>query len=182
MVRLHTYRPHDSLSLDEIEFPAGLALPPVVMAMVPDLDGHGVEAKIIYDGERYVCAELRMWQLDGGPPVTGEAIRAVPVKHLVRRAIRMQLYEPTEWDDRGWESRFELMPAAKPPPDAKRHGTDEMARWVAQVYQLAVALNEPPTKTVQDELGVSRATAGRWVAEARERGLLPPVPAREGDR
>jgi hypothetical protein len=178
MVRLKFDVPPDA---DSVEFPGGLHLPATVVVSSEDHEGYGIEARVTYDGTRYVCADFRMWQREGGPPVTTEAIRAVPVKHLIRRAIESQTYELVQWS-RGQEPKYELMPELAP-PDVRRSGADEMARWVATAYQLAIALNEPPTKSIQDRLGVSRATAGRWVAEARRQGLLPPPGADDdGDR
>jgi hypothetical protein len=55
--------------------------------------------------------------------------------------------------------------------------TDRVLRWVAHVYKLALALENEPTKAVEVAFGVSRPTAGRWVAAARapERGYLGPA-------
>lgn len=64
------------------------------------------------------------------------------------------------------------IPTRPPKGIASQGPTDEVLRWVAQEYALAYALTNPPTKSVQEALDVSRATAGRWVAEARRRGLI----------
>ncbi len=50
--------------------------------------------------------------------------------------------------------------------------TDEALQAAATVYRLAHACGEPPTKAVEDRFGLTRSTAGRYVAKARERGLL----------
>ena len=49
--------------------------------------------------------------------------------------------------------------------------TDETLRWVALLYRVALALEEPPVKCVAG-LGVSLRTASNWVAAARAAGYL----------
>jgi hypothetical protein len=48
-------------------------------------------------------------------------------------------------------------------------------RWVAHIYQFAVAVGAKPTKWIEESFGLSRPTAGRWIAAARERGFLGPA-------
>jgi hypothetical protein len=165
--------PEDSAWL---EFPAGLRLPSKLVFELVFLtngpEAYDLELEIAFQDGRYVCSGLRMRQHDDRGPVTGDAIRSVPIKMLVRQGVYAYLLEEQEPAEEGvrliaWRDKV------KPPEDlAKQGATEETLRWVAQTYELAVALNDPPTKTVQDMLGVSRATAGRWVAEARKRGLL----------
>jgi hypothetical protein len=55
-------------------------------------------------------------------------------------------------------------------------GDDELHyRNVAVVYWAACRFGRRPTQAVQEEFGVSRATAGRWVKEARDREYLAPT-------
>jgi DNA-binding Lrp family transcriptional regulator len=53
---------------------------------------------------------------------------------------------------------------------------------VADLYVAAAFRGEGPTKAVADHLGFSRATAGRRVAEAKARGLIPPDSARRNPK
>lgn len=54
--------------------------------------------------------------------------------------------------------------------------TDDVdLRRLAVVYLTAVHEHRPPTATVQEQLGLDRAEAGRQIRAARETGLLPPV-------
>jgi hypothetical protein len=46
---------------------------------------------------------------------------------------------------------------------------------VAYLYRVAVLMGEPPTKAVEETLGLARSTAGRWVAQARQEGFLGPA-------
>ena len=46
---------------------------------------------------------------------------------------------------------------------------------VAAVYRDAYRFRRPPTQAVADHWTVSKSTAAKWVAKARDRGLLPPT-------
>jgi Mn-dependent DtxR family transcriptional regulator len=50
---------------------------------------------------------------------------------------------------------------------------------VALTYRLAHAAGEPPTKAVMERLDISRSSASRGVAKAREKGLLGPAMERK---
>lgn len=50
--------------------------------------------------------------------------------------------------------------------------TREVARWTAYVYTKAVGEGRAPTKSVADTFKVSRSTAQRMIALARELGML----------
>lgn len=161
---------------EPLTFPAGLVLPAELTWCRKDGpagEGFDLEMDIVFDGTRYVCRSLRLEQREGGHPVTTEALREVPVKRMIKTAL--------EWTMLEWSGPPEGVQVAKsqprrPPADLAKGGmTDEALRWVVQIHELATVLGDPPTKGVQDELGISRATAGRWVAEARRRGMLPPV-------
>jgi hypothetical protein len=61
--------------------------------------------------------------------------------------------------------------------------TDEHLRRVAALYRAALERGDPPTQTVGDEMHAGRSTAARWVAKARERGLLgEALPGKAGER
>ena len=49
---------------------------------------------------------------------------------------------------------------------------------VADIYTYAAEHGMPPTLTVMEEWDAPRSTAGRWVREARDAGLLPPTKER----
>jgi hypothetical protein len=133
-----------------------------------------VEIDVSLEGERFVCDALRAERKKGGPPVTSEGIRKLPVGELIRTAAT----------DYGVIHRVKANPKAKGSvimAPARLGGferfadggaTDEALEYVALVYRLAYACNENPTKAVMDSFGLARATAGRWIASARERGFL----------
>ena len=52
--------------------------------------------------------------------------------------------------------------------------TDEQLMSVAEIYRAAEQRGEPPVKTVEEQLEISRGTAQRWVNKARERNMLDP--------
>ena len=54
---------------------------------------------------------------------------------------------------------------------------------VAVIYRIAYACSRPPTQAVAEAFDVSRATAGRWIADARDQGFLGPAIERQaGER
>lgn len=161
---------------EPLRFPAGLVLPAKLTWSRKDGpagEGYDLEMDIAFDGTRYVCRALRLEQRDGGAPVTTEALREVPVKRMIKTALEWAVLE---WTGPPGGVQIARSRPGKPPADLARGGmTDEALRWVVQIHEVATVLGDPPTKSVQDELGISRATAGRWVAEARRRGMLPPA-------
>ena len=50
--------------------------------------------------------------------------------------------------------------------------TDEQLQRVATVYRAAIGRGDPPTQTIAAVMHASRPTAARWVARARDRGML----------
>ncbi len=71
------------------------------------------------------------------------------------------------------ETEFFLARSRKHRKRERRTITDEFLREVAAVYADALRDGRPPKQAVSDELNGSYPTAGRWVSEARKRGLLP---------
>jgi hypothetical protein len=75
-------------------------------------------------------------------------------------------------DREGFERELAaLAPAIEP---GKRL-SDEHFAAVADVYRYALRTGRPATASVGEAFNVSRSTAGRWVVEARRRGLLGPA-------
>jgi hypothetical protein len=50
----------------------------------------------------------------------------------------------------------------------------EHYRQVAEIYDEALEVGEPPTQAVADAYDVPYSTAARWVRRARDLGCLPP--------
>jgi hypothetical protein len=53
--------------------------------------------------------------------------------------------------------------------------SDANLRQVADLYRAAFRRGDPPTRTIADEMHIARSTAARWVAKARDRGMLGPA-------
>jgi hypothetical protein len=58
-------------------------------------------------------------------------------------------------------------------PGRPRQYGREHFEEVARVYSEAYAMGEPPTRSVAERFRVSRSAAAKWVARARDAGLLP---------
>ncbi len=119
---------------------------------------------------RLVATEVVVRQREGGPPVTSEALRSVPVASLTTRTVWQALRVTAHEGYQEWKpfslNREEMARLRENGP------TRETLEWVARLYRLALLLAEPPTKSVATALAVPRSTAGRWVAAARTEGFL----------
>lgn len=103
----------------------------------------------------------------GGDSVTLEMLRDIAVASLLSEATESLLSEAggyEESQDRAWDPEADL-------------------KYAAVLYRVAHACGRPPTIEVADKLGISRATAGRWIAEARHRKFLgPAIDRRPGEK
>ena len=124
----------------------------------------------IVDG-RLACVHLVASRRDGGSPVTGELLRRVPVARYVEVAGRDAgvLREVRRLDDRNTQ----LVPYAPPPADFAAGGmTDETLEQVSRVYAWAQASGNRASGVLLNDFGMSRPTSSRWLAAARQRGIL----------
>jgi hypothetical protein len=137
------------------------------------------------------CRALSVRALDD-EPVTGKTLRGIPLGRLVRaaaaEAASLGVYAGRT-SDGGYrfvlpsaEERAEIQETFFEGARLPRRGspvTEEHLREVAEEYKRVLADGGPPTKTIQMKWHVTRPTASRWVAKARERGFLGPAqPAR----
>jgi hypothetical protein len=58
---------------------------------------------------------------------------------------------------------------------------DTRLERVAEIYNMAQELGQPPNAAVQAAYNVSRATASRWVRRARDLELIPAVNVTAGE-
>lgn len=127
-------------------------------------------------------------------PLTSASLR-LPLATLTRQAVAAaaRMYTPVGESD---QPVFRLLST---PSDAgedfyqgftekarrPRSGsplTDDHLRQVAELYRAAVKRGDPPDETIAREMHAARSTAARWVAKARERGILgPSVRGRAGE-
>jgi hypothetical protein len=139
---------------------------PLALEYRVELEGlYSLDFQARYERGRYVVEQLTIRRRADGPPVTTEGIREIPVTALLRASLEGYL--------------------AHAPVELTEHARDgggpaeQDLRAVAIVYQIAYATGAPPTKTVIQRLGLPRSTASRWIALARERGLLGPATPRK---
>jgi hypothetical protein len=104
--------------------------------------------------------------------ITATEIRSLPVKELVENAIRAVAVSIA--DATPYPYRTDLDSAGVMALRARRRRamTNELLSEVARVVSEPVNA-DAPTRAVAEQLHCSYRTAGRWVAEARARGLLP---------
>lgn len=157
----------------KVELLPGLRLWREVTVVADDYKGYGVEVRVVLDDGRLTAREVTVTQREGGPPVTGEALRQVTVAAFVRRSIEASAPDiPREPGESFQLVAFGLLQ----PPDVTRMRdagpVAETLGWVAKIYTLALATGDRPTKAVEEVFEVPGYTATRWVAKAREKGLL----------
>jgi len=134
----------------------------------------------IRDG-RMECTEFRLVAPDG-PGLTSSDLRRFPIgrlieEHRVRVASlhRQQLTNALrERRDKASEhlKAWEASRTGRPGP--KGWGGEHFAD-VAELYHREAAVGRKPTQAVASHWQVSKSAAAKWVARAREMGLLPPA-------
>ena len=138
----------------------------------------------VIDG-RPECVELRCRPRPGGPPVSGEALRKIPLRRYlrhstVRYSLRVQQVEGRELVHALGDDDAPLL--AHLYEDSQKRPTypmtDEHLREVVEAY---VSGGSKGVVAVRRRFPVSRATASRWVKAARERGLFDEVEGGDDD-
>jgi hypothetical protein len=114
------------------------------------------------------CTALTVRQLPGGPLITSDHLRRVPVYEIVHRALASH----------GDAPRIPELTAEEAQRLRSGGPTDEALQHVAAVYRAALATASPPTAAVEASLGLPRSTVGTWVRLARARGHLGPSKGR----
>lgn len=108
--------------------------------------------------------------------LTDEAKRALPLARLREVAVEYLGGKPGR--------AFRAMARVEREP-GKAWSDDHFAA-VAEVYRRAVDAGRPPLKEIQDEWGVRRAAAAKWVKRARDlgrpRGLGPSIIGKPGEQ
>jgi hypothetical protein len=134
-------------------------LPPAGTIHAEDWHGYDVDVDVELVSGRYRCRAVRVRQRGDGGEVTGEAIRTLSLSRVIGAGVK-------------WVMKLEDMmwPSAPAPSE-----DDRKLKWVVETYRLAYAIGEAPKQAIAQGLGVSPATAGRWISRAREAGLLGPA-------
>jgi hypothetical protein len=136
-----------------------------------------------------VLVTLSLRVVDGSPILTGLSIapvapngpvreitptqvRALPVKELLDKAIHAVAVSIADAAPHPYRTDLDAAGNAALRARRRRAMTDELLSAVARI--VANPDNaDAPTRAVAEQLHCSYRTAGRWVAEARTRGLLP---------
>lgn len=130
---------------------------------------------------RLACVSLTAERLPGGPPISSEALRRVPVAEYVMAAAAYGaeiLLERIPAED----GSYRLAQFAPPPPGFADAGmTDEALEQVARLYAWAQATGRKATGILLSDYGMPRPTATRWIQTARRRGILRDEHVRTGD-
>jgi len=124
--------------------------------------------------------EVRVQAPLGSGGLRSDDLRSIPLRQLRRRVIDAVTRPIVE---RTADGGFVAAPGEQPwfgavqrgPGRGKPMGDDHL-RQVAEVYRAAVAAgSRAPVEEVRQTFHASRPTAGRWVGQARKRGLLGPA-------
>ncbi len=170
-----------------VDLAEGVQVPERLLAEVRDSGLPAVlEIEVAVIDGAVACQMVALRSLDGGPPITRELLRDLPVGRLasVLMANRALIsdFSSSAWGDLD-QSRVFLVAGADAPDDVyesvlkqtaprpRRRITDALLAKVAKVYRDQVD-EGAPTRAVAKEFMVSHSTAARYVAQARERGLL----------
>jgi hypothetical protein len=132
-----------------------------------------------HESHRYGCDKLTVHvnpATSPTGPITTAALRDI----VIKEAMVMELLVNTDPEDpviRDLPNPDGREPWGRMPPEglANEGPTDRALRWVAHLYRFAVAVGFGPKKAVEESLGLSRPTAGRWIAAARKQGFLGPA-------
>jgi hypothetical protein len=150
----------------------------------------------VEDG-RPVCTAVRRAGKDA-PPITARLLRRIPVDGLVHestfavqipvpdQSLEDILARPPRTDDpddfhkrlRSPNTVEEHREAAAAQRESARRGrgiplTESHYQQVAEVYREAQKRRQPAVKAVQERFTVSRATASRWVRDAKAHDMIP---------
>jgi hypothetical protein len=125
-------------------------------AALPEVPSLEINFRIAVVNRVYEVVELRV-SASNSAAVTSEVLRGIPVRTLVREALNRHILPSLNMSLRVLPGTFDETP--------------EM-RVVASCYRLARLVGDAPTEAVARRLNVSRATAGRRIAAARDAGLL----------
>jgi hypothetical protein len=158
----------------------GLAAPTAFKYRVERTDLYNLEADIVFEEGRFVIDRLTIQRREDGPLITTEGLRQIAVAALLHVAVEGNVMHASPTGEAGdkvltWPWLLMLSERAQ----AGGGPSEEDLFAVATVYQVAYATGAPPTRTVMQRFGLPRSTASRWIALARERGLLGPATPRK---
>ncbi len=140
-----------------------------------------VKFRAVLEDGRYATEFVEARRRHKGESVTLETLRDIPVASLVAEAGLTLLYRIEEPEPPF--TRFVRRGLKGIAADVVGDVEENTLEHVSILYRIVHACGAPPTRAVAEALGASRATAGRWIADAREEGLLgPAIERRAGEQ
>jgi hypothetical protein len=152
--------------------------------------------RVVVDEQRRAeVLELLVLRRPEGSPVSGAALREIPVDRILTDAMEEAAFEAVVGEDGAPKvvrvkdrpgagaGLFSAYREATGKPRKQRVTTSRL-REVAEVYRVASTTKRGrPKQAVAEAFHVSSSTASRWIRTARERGLLgEAIPGRAGER
>jgi hypothetical protein len=149
-----------------------------VVIELTDYHGMDVDVTVSWSDElrQLVVSRIDVRQPQGGQPITAEALRQLALHQFVRRSVIESVKSgltPGVRIEIGQErAAFGLITREQVEQCQAAGPVSETLGWVALLYRGALAMGDPPTKTVREAFGISQSTAGAWVSAARKQGYL----------
>lgn len=122
---------------------------------VSDWKGLDVRLELDLIDGKYQIRDLRMSRREDGPHVSVNDIRTVPIPAFIRTAVPAASTMPDDLPSKAFDGP-----------------TGSNIRWTANIYKLAYVSGDSPRQAVADTFRIPAPTASRWIARAREKGLL----------
>ncbi len=180
------YLPYEE-PIGYVELAEGLRVPERLRAEVTDIGLPAVlEIEVTVRDGAVTCDRVALRAVEGGPSITREMLRDLPVAQLasalMANSALISDFSHSAWGDLDTSKVFVVGGHSAPDevydlarqqltPRRRRRVTDDLLGRVAKIYR--DHLDEgAPTQAVAEELMVSHSTATRYVAQARDRGLL----------
>jgi hypothetical protein len=146
-----------------------------------------VVLKLVVEDGVLICTQMTVLRRPGGDRLKASKVRVrldamVQLAGVLAGAAPRHARGKTRWVSPNdlEESEFgEFTAGLQPPRRGKRLEQAHYER-VAEVYKAALRRGQPPTQAVARAMHTARSNAGRWVMEARSRGLLPPAQEEKG--
>jgi hypothetical protein len=158
--------------------------PPTFTATGIDLDGRlpvivDISAEWSPDLRSYVVVELLAKRQVGGDPITGSALRSVPVGEVLAYAVRMHIDSAVGSPDAKANATVQAIMSEPGQLEALRSlgPKPETLEAVAVAFELAQLRGIPAGRSLTEAFGIPKRTADHWVKLARERGHLDPLDA-----
>lgn len=166
--------------VDGTAVPFGPYLLPARFRIEPQTDARGRPSRLPALDVEMVDGRPRCYAITAREAaLTGPLLRELPIESYVREA---------SWRIARTKSRRKVAPRAwtldpinkdRVAAALRRRGPGvrldtELLEQVAEVWRAADAANENTTQAVADAMHIAISTANRWIARARELGLVPP--------